>query len=300
MITQIYEELLKHEPIWLQRNQNGCHTKRIKCNTLLEIQLNHAQGFNHRKIGINEVVWDIDCNHSTLAHTIQDKISANLLEDKVSHIVLFGRSYHIHAFFDLGKYPTEERRNIKILMLKYYAQDFYQWCDKNGANENMMIRDFIGKHEVTGIEPKITYQFIRVPTLKDGNIHKSFLSPIRASILKDLDHRYKTPNPTKIVNPRALQGVLGANQQAYETFLAHVQTTEFKQTGMQKNNIYFKNIAIAVFRLGFNKEDTDMVFKNVARNCKPHKAHNLHTWLAWCKKQKHELEVSWNEIKRFL
>ena len=290
MITQIYAELLKHEPIWLQRNQNGYHTKRAKCNTIQDIHLCHIKGFNHRKIGINEVVWDIDCNQPTLSHNIQNKISANLLKDHVSHIVIFSsRTYHIHAFFDLSKYPTEERRNLKILILKHYSQDFYQWCDRNGANENMMIRDFIGKHEETSKEPKIIYEFI----------HKQVLSPITAQILKDFTQRYKFLITTQIIKPGALQGLLGANQQGYQKFLNFAQTTEFKTEGMQKNNIYFKNIAIAVFRLGLNQHEADEIFRNVARNCKPHKAHNLHTWLAWCKKQKHELKVSWKEIKQF-
>ena len=68
---------------------------------------------------------------------------------------------------------------------------------------------------------------------------------------------------------------------------------------MGKNNLYFKNIAIAVYRLGIAEKEAKQIFKNVAVQCKPHKAESMVNWLKWCKAQKHEIKVNWKEVKMF-
>ena len=86
---------------------------------------------------------------------------------------------------------------------------------------------------------------------------------------------------------------------ALTQFLEFAQITPFLKTGMGKNSIYFKNIAIAVFLMQYSEEESKQIFKNVALRCKPHKYDGMMTWWRWCKAQKHELEVNWNEIRRF-
>jgi len=40
-----------------------------------EIAQAHLKGYNHRKIGINEVIWDIDCHEPALSNQIWQRIS---------------------------------------------------------------------------------------------------------------------------------------------------------------------------------------------------------------------------------
>jgi len=153
---EFYSQILKLEPIWLQKYSNGFHTKRLKCEDIQDITQAHIKGYNHRKIGINEVVWDIDCNEPTISYQIWQRISTNLDKDNINHSVWnTSRTYHIHALFEgLQKYCQDDRKQIKLLILKEYAKEDMVWCDKSRVNENHCIRDFNSIHEVTG-KPKV-------------------------------------------------------------------------------------------------------------------------------------------------
>ena len=159
-MNKFYDELLKLEFIWLQKYQNGFHTKRLKCESIQEITQAHLKGYNHRKLGINEVVWDIDCHEPTISYQIWQRISTNLDKDNIYHSVWnTSRTYHIHALFDgLQKYCQEDRKIIKFLILKEYAKSDMVWCDKNMANEKYCIRDFFSVHELTGKTKSLVWE----------------------------------------------------------------------------------------------------------------------------------------------
>ena len=100
-------------------------------------------------------------------------------------------------------------------------------------------------------------------------------------ILNEIPARIIAEFSQKVVNhpepPKSLTtGLNGALEpklaEALTQFLEFAQNTPFPKSGMGKNNLYFKNIAIAVFRLGLVKPATMLIFHNVARKCKPHKA----------------------------
>ena len=127
-------------------------------------------------------------------------------------------------------------------------------------------------------------------------------------ILNEIPARIIAEFSQKVVNhpepPKSLTtGLNGALEpklaEALTLFLEFAQKTQFQKTGMGKNNLYFKNIAIAVYRLGYDKQQAQQIFKNVAMQCKPHKAENMQNWLLWCKAQKHEIKVNFREIKGF-
>ena len=130
-MNHFYQEILKLEPVWLQKCSNGFHTKRLKCETLEEVKQAHSKGYNHRKIGIPEVIWDIDCHEPNLANSIWQRISTNLQQDNITHSVWdTSRTFHIHALFEgFEKYCQEDRKTIKKLLIKHYAKDDSIWCD---------------------------------------------------------------------------------------------------------------------------------------------------------------------------
>ena len=66
---------------------------------------------------------------------------------------------------------------------------------------------------------------------------------------------------------------------------------------MFRNNIYFKNIAIAVYRLQYEQELTAKIFKQVIANCNGTKEQSLTSWLKWCNSQKHLVKVNFRELK---
>ena len=45
-VYEIYKEVLKFESIWLQKITNNYLTKRVKCETLQEIDMLHKKGYN--------------------------------------------------------------------------------------------------------------------------------------------------------------------------------------------------------------------------------------------------------------
>ena len=246
---------------------------------------------------MNCVIWDIDCNEPTISHQIWQRISTNLDKDSINHSVWFtSRTYHIHALFEgMQKYCQDDRKLIKLLILKEYAKDDMVWCDKNMANEKMNIRDFFSVHEMTGKTKDLVWMS------KDLAItNKSVLNPLKASILEDFSLKVKNhPEPPKSLT-MGLNGALEPKlAEALTLFLEFAQKTPFLKSGMGKNNLYFKNIAIAVYRLGIVEKEAKQIFKNVAVQCKPHKAENMANWLIWCKKQSHTLDVNWREIKLF-
>ena len=136
-MLDFYLEILKLEPVWLQKSSNGYHTKRLKCEDIQEVMQAHSKGYNHRKIGIPEVVWDIDCHESAISHLIWQRISTNLDVDGIRHSVWnTSRSFHIHALFNgLEKYCQEDRKQIKLLILKEYAKTDMEHIDKNMTND---------------------------------------------------------------------------------------------------------------------------------------------------------------------
>jgi len=288
---EYYSHILDFEEICLQKFEFDNHTPRVKCNSLLEIEELHKQGYNHRKIGLNEVVWDIDCHLRVLSQRIWQYISFNLRKSNISHSVWdTSRSFHIHALFEgLGVYCKDDRKRIKLLLLEYYAKQHFIWCDRNMANENMNIRDFYSIHEFTGKRKELILRFR----------HKLLVSPINPDVLSLFRQRHKTLNHNPIVSCGASVGLSEALHQSYKSFLQFAQITPFVRQGMGKNNLYFKNIAIAVYRLGIAEKDAKQIFKNVAVQCKPHKAENMQNWLKWAKLQKHEIKVNWGEIKGF-
>jgi len=290
-IINIYKEALKYEPIYLQKYSNGFHTKRLRCETIQEIQEAHLRGYNHRKIFMNCLIWDIDCHLRVLSQRIWQDVSFNLRKEDISHFVWdTSRSFHIHALFrGLERYCKDDRKKIKLLLLAHYAKQHFMWCDKNMVNENMNIRDFYGLHEITGKKKEIIFEF------KD----KWLVNPINPDILGLFRQEYKSLNSVLIVNCGASVGLPEALQQSYKSFLEFAQITPFLRQGMQKNNLYFKNIAIAVYRLQIAEKEARQIFKNVAMQCKPHKSENMTNWLKWVKQQKHEVRVNWGEIRGF-
>jgi len=296
-MNDYYLELLKQEAIWLQKISNEFHTKRLKCESIQEVEQAHSKDYNHRKIGISEVIWDIDCHEPALSHQIWQRISTNLDKDKINHSVWnTSRSYHIHALFDgLSKYCQEDRKQIKLLILKEYAKDDMGWVDKSKANENVMIRDFWSVHEITGKQKISVWGSLKA---------ESILNPLKASILNDFSQKvvnpYLAPNRLNSHNIYIWNNALEPKlAEALTRFLTFAQNTPFPKSGMGKNNLYFKNIAIAVFRLGIAEKEAKQIFKNVALQCRPHKAEKMVEWLKWCKDQKHEIKVNWGEVRGF-
>ena len=292
-MQEFYIQILKYEPVYLQKYSNGFHTKRLKCESIQEIAQAHAKGYNHRKIGINEVVWDIDCHESNVSNQIWQRISTNLDKDSINHSVWFtSRTYHIHALFEgLQKYCQEDRKLIKLLILKEYAKEDMVWCDKNMANEKMNIRDFNSIHELTGKPKVLEWHSIGL---------KPILNPLKASILNDFSQKVSLyPQAPKSLNLGLNEALEPKLAEALSQFLQFAQNTPFPKSGMGKNNLYFKNIAIAVYRLGYDMQQARQIFKNVAMQCKPHKAENMQNWMIWCKTQKHEINVNWKEVRGF-
>ena len=148
------------ENIVVQQSFNGSWSKRVSC-TMQELETIHH---NHRKIGVCEVVFDIDCHIPVIYNGVWDRISTRLQKDNIAHQCWFtSRSPHIHVFFkDLNLFPKEVRRVIRLFILKHYSQEDFKWIDKGKCSEEVMIRDFNSIHEVTGKRKELIYEFINL------------------------------------------------------------------------------------------------------------------------------------------
>lgn len=283
-----YEEMLRYKPLYVQSNNNGYFSKLSLCFTTNELNtITH----NHRRVGIPEVVIDIDCEERSLSRDIVDFISSNLIKDGLSHSIWnTSRTYHIHMLFSgMEVFSQEQRKEIRKLMIKYYASKYLSFIDLGLCSELRMIREFNSLHEITGKPKELIFAYRE----------DELLNLIPNHILNDFLLKHKLLNESSIVKPSALNGGSSMLWQDYQNLLNFVQKTAFLKTGMQKNNTYFKNIAIAAFVLGMQEQEARQIFKNVALQCRPHRADKMLNWFRWCKQQKKELSVNWKEIKMF-
>lgn len=287
-MKELYVEIHKYDNIMVQNFIGNNHTTRQSIGLEQALKTKH----NHRKIAINEVVFDIDCHMEDLSRDIEQFISNSLIKDDISHSVWHtSRSYHIHAFFHLAEYDQDTRKALRKFLLKHYSKQYNIWLDMSKSSENVMIRDFNGLHEQTGKPKTLIYH---------GCMNKPILNPIKAPILNDFWQGYKSPNLNPIVKISPTASGLNPNlKDSLTQFITQAQTKVFSKSGMQKNNLYFKNIAIAAFLLGIPQTEATEIFKKVCANCKPHKIDNLENWLKWCKQQKHQLKVNWKEVELF-
>ena len=83
------------------------------------------------------------------------------------------------------------------------------------------------------------------------------------------------------------------------SFIESCLSRRFDASGTYKNNQLFKNIGIAVYRLGYEYEQVRDISIRICRNCKGHKDNEVLEWFRWCQKQNHPLKVNWREISRW-
>ena len=256
----------------MQSNLNGYYTKRHNLGEIVH---------NHRKIHINEVIWDWDLDNKDLDFQIMDFVSAKLIKDKISHSIWKARTHKIHAFFELEKYDFDIRKIIRKTIVKHYAEPYTHFIDFGCCSEKRMIRDFYSIHEITKQQNLCVYdygdgklnkvpKFILDMALRQSNIMPQFADTIK--LHKDAE-------------------------KTYADFIAYCLKTRFDKDGF-RNNVYFKNIAIAVFRLQLSQEITDKIFCQITLNCKGKTIRDLSSWLKWSGQQKHLVKVNWDELKR--
>lgn len=286
----IYKSMFTYEFITMQTLNDIVKTKRVSLTPANALASNH----NHRKININELVYDIDCHEDSISHEVWQKISDNLVQADISHSVWdTSRSYHIHVLFeDLFMFPYEVRNDIRKFLLQKYSKPYNHWIDMQLALESHMIRAFGSVHELTGKPKTLIYVY------PDINSH---LNRITAINLNDFWERYKALNSGINVKNLGCNKVEGVLEQTYETlklqkFLDFCCRTTMHKQGMLKHMKLFKNIAIACFILGFN-EERKRIFKEVIGNCRGHKVSELEGWYKWCCSRNRRLKVSWKEVQ---
>lgn len=268
------------QDIIVQSNLNGYHTKR---RNLQDHILQCRCEANHRQIGVNEVVWDIDVKDKENCKCIAYTISTSLLRDDKSHSIWdTSRTYHIHSYFQLSNYPKEVRKAIRLAIMRHYAYEYWHLIDKSKASEDVMIRLENGKHEVTGL--RNTLEFI------EG--HQNAINPIPEEILKSVGLRLSLDLKPKIDSVEVIGHILGQ----YAEFINYCQKTRFDVDGGRSMKL-FKNIGIACFRIQLDETKVRSLSEQIGRNCKGKKLDEVYKWWKWCKKQKHTLKVNWREVE---
>lgn len=270
----------QYEETIVQSNITGSHTRRRTLHEHIEQCQCEA---NHRKIRVNDVIWDIDVPNKENNKKIAYAISTNLLVGNIAHSIWdTSRSYHIHSQFNLSIYPLDVRKALRMAIMRHYALEYWHFIDKSKASENVMIRMENGIHENTG--QRNTLKFI------EGD--ENTINPIPEEILRGVSLRLSMDLMPKI-EPVA---VTGAILEEYAAFVNYCQKSRFDQDGGRSMKL-FKNIAIACFRIGLDEVKVKALSEQVGRNCKGKKQDEVLNWWRWCKKQKHNLRVNWGEVE---
>jgi len=242
------EELRKYQEIIVQ-NYDKYWTPRF-----LEMK---EKPHKFRKIGVNEVVWDIDHISKELSHQICDFTSSKLCNDKISHrIFATPRTNHIHAFFDeMIFYPKEFRKKIREEIVKHYSEEYYYFMDTQVFSENKTIRDFNAQHEkVDGIKHMIYEALFNKP-------NKILHEIISKSKNKFTKKEYTEPKITQKFNTNDLNEILN-----YKGI--------FKKGN--RNAILFKNIVAMVIKLPENERNE--IYNNILKKCPDMKINEFYGW----------------------
>jgi len=267
------EEMQKFEDVKVQSNLDGYYTIR---HNIGEIE------HNHRKIHIREVIWDWDLDNASLDSEIMDFISSKLIKGNIAHSIWFARTHKIHAFFELEKYDIDTRKEIRKEIVRHYAFPYVHFIDFGVCSEKRMIRDFYGMHEKTKKQNLCVFEY------GEGRINK-VPEFILERVLRDVNKATPVAVSSLKLPKQALK--------SYSDFLAHCLDKKFNNDCF-RNQILFKNIAIAVYRLQAEQKQMSQIFKQVALNCKGKKEAELWGWWKWIPSQKHLVKVNWNELKR--
>ena len=291
----IFEESEKYEDIIVQSNLNGYHEPRIP--------MKSAHRWNHRKIMISEVVWDIDIHIRNISNAISEAISQNLIKDKISHQVWdTSRSPHIHAFFkDMHLYSQEARKIIRLLTMKQYAEGYISYIDKSKASENNMIRDFNGEHEITGKHKTLVYEFQGLnpsskkvsPLLRTTNhsTPETLFNPIPAIISSQLREYYNAKaNVPEIAYIKPTE----ANLREMQGFITYCLENTLRADG--KKTILSRNVAIACLLLGYDTNARHRIYCRIDQNSTSKILYNLIGWDKWLQK-KQDLYFNWKEME---
>lgn len=266
-MEDLHIKILPYEDIITQSNLKGYYEKRHNLD---------GEIYNHRKIAVNEIVIDIDIHARRISNEVVNAICSRLIADNLSYTLWdTSRSPHIHIFFkDMQKYPKEIRKQIRKEFLNHYCKGYAHYIDFAKCSENVMIREFNGLHEKTGKRKVCIEQF------------KSDLNNVPAFIV---DKVMNVPiNERKPFNV-PIKGELTA-------FISYCLNNRFDREG-GRNQILFKNFAIAIYLLGIDLDKAKPYFKQLADNCKGKRADSLIGWYKWAEKKK-EVSVSFNELKR--
>lgn len=282
----IYKELFRYDDLYVQSNLNGYYEQRVKCNPENIFSIEH----NHRKIGIPEVVFDIDCHVRELSHQIKNSISSNLIQDNISHTIWdTSRSPHIHCYFEgLNLYPKDVRNTLKKIILRHYSKGYERWIDFLKSSENHMIRDFNCKHEVTGKNKTMKECFY--------NSGKTLLNPVQGYIIEEL---MQTLNIKK-----EWQNKVRINQEGKEQLVLWLEfclSHRFDKLNSGRSTIYYKNVAITLLLLSYNEVEVKEISKKISRNCLGTKEDEIYKWWKWFStRQNTEFNVNFHEIEKFL
>ena len=280
-IQKIYKEVYKYEDFVIQTNQKGYWEKRLKVN-MEELQtINH----NHIKIPINSVIWDVDCHLRVISDKIHDFISSNLIKDNISHQVWdTSRSPHIHAFFkDMNLYSQEVRRDIRLLILKYYSGKYFNWIDKSKASENNMIRDFGGMHEITGKPKTLIYEF-------KGTSPINPLIPVILEQLRVLHQQRNEVPETAPIEPT------GEYLKGLQMFLDYC--LEHQHTHDGRERILFRELAKMCILLNYDTNQRTRIYHKIIQNCKGRHISEIINWDKFMQKQK-SLKINFKELKQY-
>lgn len=273
----------------------GYYEKRIDVNPQDIIIGTHK--FNHRRIFINEVCFDVDCHVRILSDKIHDFISSNLIKDNISHQVWdTSRSPHIHCFFkDMNLYSQEIRRDIRLLILKHYSDKYFNWIDKSKASENNMIRDFGGLHEITGKPKTLIYEFkgVAEPSYNGLKPQSPYMeNDIKQEILEQLRVLYSQHKLPEIAHNEYTD----SDKKAMQEFISYCCENQHTHDGRKR--ILLKNIAIACLLLDLDTNARHRIYYKITQNCRGCHVNKLIGWDVWAQKQR-DLHINWKEIMPF-
>jgi hypothetical protein len=281
----IYEEIYNYEPLVVQRSI-PYYQPRVQTTPNLIHTIEHQ----HRKIGLIEVVFDIDTHNRVLSNSIWDKISSGLQQDGISHSCWdTSRSPHIHCYFSgFHVYPFEVRTLMKKMIIQKYSEPYFErgFVDKSKASEHVMIRDFNAVHELTGRRKICIYNYgdwivNDVPKSIVERIHQ-VLGSQPASTLRDLP-------------------ITDEFKRRLADFVDYCLASRFDTNG-GRDLYLFKNFVIACLKLQMPDQQRTESYKRLSQNCQGYSLSGssvLRGWERWALKRD-RLYFSWKEVDSFL
>lgn len=211
---------------------------------------------NLRQLFPNEIIIDIDTTKEDYNQALQELEKNNL---KYYAYSTSSRGWHIHLFFkDLEKYSKEDRNLIRTNFLKHYGNHL----DKKSENTAIAFEN----------------------RLHFKSEQKKVLIKYKAGINELNEEFLKKDKNKEIKKADSTDGVIFKDYHKKDPFFKYIKENKILE-GKERNNIIFKNLAIALVKEKLSKEKIKEIVSPIIKKNFPGKVYaEFRGWLTKAEK----------------